>query len=64
MLGGWLDDAYELLRATDELHSDNLGIPRSVRLTTVKPSGTASLVLGCTPASTMTTAPTTCAGCA
>lgn len=49
VLGGWLDDAYELLRATDELHSDNLGIPRSVRLTTVKPSGTASLVLGCTP---------------
>jgi ribonucleotide reductase alpha subunit len=45
----WLADGYEYLRALDEKHSDSTGIPRSVRLTTVQPSGTLSLLPGVTP---------------
>ncbi len=45
----WLDSGYEYLKALDEKHSDALGIPRSVRLTTVQPSGTLSLLPGVTP---------------
>ena len=45
----WLSDGYEYLRALDEKHSDSTGISRSVRLTTVQPSGTLSLLPGVTP---------------
>lgn len=45
----WLADGYEYLRALDEKHSDSTGISRSVRLTTVQPSGTLSLLPGVTP---------------
>ncbi len=60
-LSGWMaapwahdrkivDSAYRALEAADEVYSKQLGVPTSVKLTTVKPSGTVSLLpYGCTP---------------
>ena len=45
----WLDEAYVELRKLDEEWSAERGWPESVRLTTVKPSGTLSLLPGVTP---------------
>jgi ribonucleoside-triphosphate reductase (thioredoxin) len=45
----WLDQAYEYLTYLDKKYSDWLGIPRSIRKTTVKPSGTVSLLAGALP---------------
>lgn len=45
----WLDPLYEYLRQYDVEYSKKLGIPNSIKLTTVKPSGTLSLLGGCTP---------------
>ena len=45
----WLSPAYEYLRDLDEEYSDENGLSRSVRLTTVQPSGTLSLLPGITP---------------
>tara|TARA_Y100001963_G_scaffold99448_1_gene136867 strand:+ start:3404 stop:5326 length:1923 start_codon:yes stop_codon:yes gene_type:complete len=45
----WLDDCYKSLREFDEKWSEKKGYPSSVRLTTVKPSGTLSLLSGSTP---------------
>jgi len=45
----WLSPAYESLRAFDEVFSKDNGLPVSVRLTTVQPSGTLSLLPGVTP---------------
>jgi hypothetical protein len=45
----WLMDAYEYLRAYDEEYSKLAGFPTSIKLTTVKPSGTLSLLAGVTP---------------
>lgn len=45
----WLSDCYEALRAYDEEYSARRGWPRSIKLTTVKPSGTLSLLPGVTP---------------
>lgn len=44
----WCDNAYDYLQNVDEKYSDWLCIPRSVKLTTVKPSGTVSLLPGVT----------------
>lgn len=44
----WLDPLYEYLREYDNEYSDKHGFPRSVKLTTVKPSGTLSLLAGVT----------------
>jgi ribonucleotide reductase alpha subunit len=46
---GWLKDAYEFVRQYDNDYSDLKGFPRSIKLTTVKPSGTLSLLAGVTP---------------
>ena len=46
---GWLDECYNYLRDFDEQWSKKMGYPVSVRLTTVKPSGTLSLLSGSTP---------------
>ena len=46
---GWLKTAYEYLRALDADYSREHGFPESVRLTTVQPSGTLSLLPGVTP---------------
>jgi adenosylcobalamin-dependent ribonucleoside-triphosphate reductase len=45
----WLSPAYEYLKALDEEYSVKNGFPKSVRLTTVQPSGTLSLLPGITP---------------
>lgn len=44
----WLKDAYEELREYDESYSAKHGFPRSIKLTTVKPSGSLSLLAGVT----------------
>jgi ribonucleoside-triphosphate reductase len=45
----WLDETYEKLRAYDVEYSIKMGWPISIKLTTVKPSGTLSLLPGVTP---------------
>lgn len=45
---GWLSDAYTYLRAYDKEYSALKGFPESIKLTTVKPSGTLSLLAGVT----------------
>jgi len=46
---GWLNDCYEELRAFDVRYSTLRGFPPSIKLTTIKPSGTLSLLPGVTP---------------
>jgi ribonucleoside-triphosphate reductase len=46
---GWLSSCYDELRAYDVAYSHKMGWPVSVKLTTVKPSGTLSLLAGVTP---------------
>lgn len=46
---GWIDDAYKALKSFDIDWSKQLGINPSIKLTTVKPSGTLSLLAGVTP---------------
>jgi hypothetical protein len=46
---GWLEKAYPELREFDKQYSAEHGFPVSVKLTTVKPSGTLSLLPGVTP---------------
>ena len=43
------DEGYEYIQHLDKQYSDWLGVPRSVRTTTVKPSGTVSTLSGSTP---------------
>ena len=45
----WLSPAYKKLEALDKEYSKEHGFPTSVRLTTVQPSGTLSLLPGVTP---------------
>src|SRR3990167_1933689 len=45
----WLDDCYKQLRKFDEEWSKLNGYPKSIKLTTIKPSGTVSLLAGSTP---------------
>ncbi|MHA1490950.1 MAG: hypothetical protein ACTSRI_15050 [Promethearchaeota archaeon] len=45
----WCDKGYKYLRALDEEYSDWLCIPKSIKITTVKPSGTVSLLPGVPP---------------
>ena len=45
---GWLKDCYTYLRDFDNSYSAEHGFPRSIKLTTVKPSGTLSILGHCT----------------
>jgi adenosylcobalamin-dependent ribonucleoside-triphosphate reductase len=45
----WLPDAYKMLRDFDVEYSAANGFPTSIKLTTIKPSGTLSLLAGVTP---------------
>jgi hypothetical protein len=45
----WCDGGYDYVRELDENYSDWLCVPRSVRMTSIKPSGTVSLLNGSTP---------------
>jgi adenosylcobalamin-dependent ribonucleoside-triphosphate reductase len=46
---GWLDECYEHLREYDYMYSEVNEMRPSIKLTTVKPSGTLSLLPGVTP---------------
>lgn len=45
----WCDEAYALVRALDERYASRFRVPRSIKTTSVKPSGTVSLLAGATP---------------
>jgi len=45
----WCDRGYKTLRRFDAEHSARLGVPQSIKLTSVKPSGTVSILAGATP---------------
>lgn len=45
----WCDDAYGYVRHLDEEYSKYFGVPRSIKMTSVKPSGSVSLLAGATP---------------
>jgi ribonucleotide reductase alpha subunit len=45
---GWLSDCYNYLRGYDKKYSELKGFNESIKLTTVKPSGTLSLLAGVT----------------
>ncbi len=45
----WCDNAYRHVEELDKEYSDWLCVPRSVRMTSIKPSGTVSLLNGSTP---------------
>lgn len=46
---GWLKEGYSYLRELDKTYSKENNWPESIKLTTVKPSGTLSLLAGVTP---------------
>jgi adenosylcobalamin-dependent ribonucleoside-triphosphate reductase len=45
----WCEQGYAYLRTLDNAYSNWLCVPRSIKVTTVKPSGTVSLLPGVTP---------------
>ena len=45
----WLDVGYNAIKEWDEKYSDWFAIPKSIRVSSVKPSGTISLLAGATP---------------
>jgi adenosylcobalamin-dependent ribonucleoside-triphosphate reductase len=45
----WCETTYQYIQTLDALYSDWLAVPRSIKTTTVKPSGTVSLLAGSTP---------------
>ena len=45
----WLDTGYTELKKWDTIYSNWLAIPKSIKITTIKPSGTISLLAGATP---------------
>ena len=49
ILKDWLRDGYDSLKEYDKIYSDWFAIPRSIRLSTNKPSGSISLLAGSTP---------------
>lgn len=48
-LRSWLDEGYAAIQKRDVQYSEWLGVRESIKTTTVKPSGTTSLVAGATP---------------
>jgi ribonucleoside-triphosphate reductase len=49
VLREWMDYGYEVIRTYDEMYSEWLGIRQSIKTTTVKPSGTVSILAGESP---------------
>ena len=45
----WCDQGYDYIQDLDSVYSEWLGIPLSIKTTSVKPSGTVSLLCGATP---------------
>lgn len=48
-LKDWCEVGYKAIERYDEIYSDWLAIPKSIKRTSVKPSGTVSLLAGATP---------------
>jgi adenosylcobalamin-dependent ribonucleoside-triphosphate reductase len=48
-LRSWLETGYDIIQSWDCMYSDWLAVPRSIKTTSVKPSGTVSLLAGATP---------------
>ncbi|KAI9220138.1 ribonucleotide reductase [Blastocladiella britannica] len=48
-LRDWSERGYAAIQAADTAVSDTFAIPRSIKTTTIKPSGTVSLLAGATP---------------
>jgi len=48
-LKDWLNDGYDVIQEWDDMYSDWFAVPNSVKTTSVKPSGTVSLLAGATP---------------
>ncbi len=49
MLRQWMDEGYAVVQAYDKSYSEWLGIRESIKMTTVKPSGTVSILAGESP---------------
>jgi len=45
----WLENGYDTIQEWDKMYSDWFAIPKSIKTTSVKPSGTVSLLAGSTP---------------
>lgn len=45
----WCDDAYDYVKELDTEYSNWLCVPKSIKMTSIKPSGTVSLLNGSTP---------------
>lgn len=45
----WLNEGYAEIQRWDETYSEWLGVRESIKSTSVKPSGSVSLLVGCTP---------------
>ena len=48
-LRNWLEKGYDTIQEWDKMYSDWFAVPRSIKTTSVKPSGTVSLLVGATP---------------
>jgi ribonucleoside-triphosphate reductase len=49
VLRDWMDEGYKVVKAHDNVYSEWLGIRESIKMTTVKPSGTVSILAGESP---------------
>ena len=45
----WLEEGYDTIQEWDNMYSDWFAVPNSIKTTSVKPSGTVSLLVGATP---------------
>jgi adenosylcobalamin-dependent ribonucleoside-triphosphate reductase len=48
-LRNWMDEGYKVIKTYDNTYSEWLGIRESIKMTTVKPSGTVSILAGESP---------------
>ena len=48
-LKDWLNNGYNVIQEWDKMYSDWFAVPNSIKTTSVKPSGTVSLLAGATP---------------
>jgi adenosylcobalamin-dependent ribonucleoside-triphosphate reductase len=49
ILRDWMDEGYKIVKSYDNTYSEWLGIRESIKMTTVKPSGTVSILAGESP---------------